>query len=328
MDDDGPDYYAVLGCAPDIDAAALRKTFRRLAIQFHPDKNSEPGADDRFKEISEAYEVLSDPDRRSVYDRDGHRGLNGLRARETARRREASAAARESSSSSSDGGGGGGGGGDPRRPFGGDGPQWQRGNGGAGAWPPPRQPSATPPSPPSPPTPIERPLQVTLEELLFGCTKPCITRERSTPIDGPSVPEQVVEVEVEAGWKDGTRVTFERVGQGGADVTFVVHEMPHPRFERRNDDLLCTVQITLKDSLCGGAVAVPTLDGYEHDLLFTGDDGVITPGRQRSIEGLGMPKRQRDVGLTGERGLLVVTFDVEWPAKMSPGQRLGLSALL
>jgi DnaJ-class molecular chaperone len=314
LDSGGPDYYAVLGCSPDVDAATLRRTFRRLAVKYHPDKNQEPGADERFKEISEAYEVLSDPARRSVYDRDGHRGLNGLRARETARRREESAAARESTSSSQD----------PRRPFagGGSGSQWRPGNGGPSAWPPPRNPS------PSPPPPVERPLQVTLEELLFGCSKTCVVKERSTPIDGPSVPQHVVEVQVEPGWKDGTRVTFEGAGVDRGDVTFVVFEMPHPRFERNGDNLSTNAQISLKDALCGGVVAVPTLDGYRHELLFTGNDGVIAPGRRRTIEGLGMPKRSAGVGLTGERGVLVVTFEIEFPVKLSPDQRLRLCALL
>jgi DnaJ homolog subfamily B member 4 len=318
-DTDGPDYYSVLGCVKDVDAATLRRTFRRLAVQFHPDKNQAPGAEERFKEISEAYEVLSDPARRSVYDRDGHRGLNGLRARETRRRREESAAARQESATSST---------DPRRPFdaSGTGPQWRQGNGGPSAWPPPPRNSST--APPSPPPPIERPLEVTLEELLFGCSKTCVVRERSTPIKGPSVPQHVVEVHVEAGWKDGTRVTFAGAAEGGGDVTFVVFEMPHPRFERHGDDLSTTVQISLKDALCGGLLAVPTLDGYPHELLFTGNDGLITPGRQRTIDGLGMPKRQAGVGLTGERGVLVVTFDIEFPVQLSPDQRLGLCALL
>lgn len=312
--DNGPDFYALLGVTRDTDATALRKAFRRLAIRFHPDKNSELGAEQRFKEISEAYEVLGDEDRRRVYDRDGHRGLNGLRARETRRRREESAAAREESTPSN-----------PRRPFGDAGPQWSTGNGGPGApWPPEPEPERERERP----APIERPLQVTLEELLSGCTKPCVTRPRSTPINGPSVPEHVVDVTIEAGWKDGTRVTFEFVGEHGEDVTFVIHEMPHAQFERSGDDLLCTLQISLKDSLCGGRLGIPTLDGNEHALVLSDDAGVIRPGEQRTIEGLGMPVRQRGIGLTGGRGELVVSFDVEWPTNLTPGQRLGLWALL
>ena len=98
--DEGPDLYAVLGCDSAADAGTLRTQFRRLAVQFHPDKNpDDPAAEARFKEVSEAYEILSDETKRAVYDRDGHRGLNGLRSRETAARRRESAAARSALSS-------------------------------------------------------------------------------------------------------------------------------------------------------------------------------------------------------------------------------------
>ena len=74
---DKRDYYEVLGVPRNVDDAALKKAFRKLAKQYHPDANKEASAADRFKEISEAYEVLSDGDKRARYDRFGHAGLNG-----------------------------------------------------------------------------------------------------------------------------------------------------------------------------------------------------------------------------------------------------------
>lgn len=71
------DYYEVLGVSRDADGVEIKKAFRRLAMEYHPDRNNEPGAEARFKEVSEAYEVLSDVDKRSTYDRFGHAGLNG-----------------------------------------------------------------------------------------------------------------------------------------------------------------------------------------------------------------------------------------------------------
>jgi molecular chaperone DnaJ len=71
------DYYEVLGVSRDADGNEIKKAFRRLAMEYHPDRNNEPGAEARFKEVSEAYEVLSDVDKRSTYDRFGHAGLNG-----------------------------------------------------------------------------------------------------------------------------------------------------------------------------------------------------------------------------------------------------------
>jgi molecular chaperone DnaJ len=70
------DYYEVLGVARDADDATIKKAFRRLARELHPDVNTnDPEAEDKFKEAAEAYEVLSDPDRRATYDRYGHEGL-------------------------------------------------------------------------------------------------------------------------------------------------------------------------------------------------------------------------------------------------------------
>ncbi len=70
------DYYDVLGVPRDADDTSIKKAFRRLARELHPDVNShDPQAEEKFKEAAEAYEVLSDPDRRATYDRYGHEGL-------------------------------------------------------------------------------------------------------------------------------------------------------------------------------------------------------------------------------------------------------------
>lgn len=72
------DYYEILGLTRDASEAELKKAYRKLARQYHPDVNKEPGAEERFKEISEAYAVLSDPQQRAAYDRFGHAGLGGF----------------------------------------------------------------------------------------------------------------------------------------------------------------------------------------------------------------------------------------------------------
>src|SRR5947209_7626548 len=70
------DYYDVLGVSRDAEETTIKKAFRRLARELHPDVNTnDPQAEDKFKEAAEAYEVLSDPDRRATYDRYGHEGL-------------------------------------------------------------------------------------------------------------------------------------------------------------------------------------------------------------------------------------------------------------
>ena len=71
------DFYELLGVARDADADTLKRAYRRLARQYHPDVNKDPGAEDRFKEIGRAYEVLSDPQSRARYDQFGEAGLGG-----------------------------------------------------------------------------------------------------------------------------------------------------------------------------------------------------------------------------------------------------------
>jgi molecular chaperone DnaJ len=77
---DKRDYYEVLGVPREADQKAIRDAFRRLALKYHPDRNKEPGAEDRFKEVAEAYAVLNDPQKRADYDRGGHAGLAGYSA--------------------------------------------------------------------------------------------------------------------------------------------------------------------------------------------------------------------------------------------------------
>lgn len=73
----GKDYYKVLGLSRSATEEEVKKAYRKLALKFHPDKNKSAGAEEKFKEIAEAYEVLSDKKKRDVYDQFGEEGLKG-----------------------------------------------------------------------------------------------------------------------------------------------------------------------------------------------------------------------------------------------------------
>lgn len=73
----GKDFYKVLGVSPDSNEDEIKKAYRKLALKFHPDKNSDADAEDRFKEIAEAYEILTDPQKRTIYDQFGEEGERG-----------------------------------------------------------------------------------------------------------------------------------------------------------------------------------------------------------------------------------------------------------
>lgn len=73
----GKDYYKILGVSRSATDDDLKKAYRKLALKYHPDKNKSPDAEERFKEVAEAYEVLSDKKKREVYDQCGEEGLQG-----------------------------------------------------------------------------------------------------------------------------------------------------------------------------------------------------------------------------------------------------------
>ena len=73
----GKDYYSILGVKKGANEDELKRAYRKLALKYHPDKNKSSSAEEKFKEIGEAYDVLSDPKKRQIYDQLGEEGLKG-----------------------------------------------------------------------------------------------------------------------------------------------------------------------------------------------------------------------------------------------------------
>jgi DnaJ-class molecular chaperone len=310
------DYYQTLGVAKTANAAEIKRAFRKLARESHPDLH--PGdktAEARFKAINEAYEVLGDPDRRRKYD---ELGANW-------RQYEQAAATGGPAAGGWAGPSGGAsrahyrtvspdeirdlfGGADPFSDFfhtffaGEAGPH-------AGGRRAPRERRGQD---------VEHAVDVTLEEVFTGTTR----RVRMT---GGGA-DRTVEVRIPAGVTDGMRVRA--AGEGGAghgggqagDLLLGVRVLPHPRFERRGQDLATRVGVPVTTAVLGGDVAVPTLGGTTLRLRVP----ELTPaGRVFRLKGHGLPA----AGRPAERGDLYVTLEARLPSALSPDERRHYEAL-
>jgi curved DNA-binding protein len=250
------DYYEALGVPRDADQDTIRRAYRKLARKYHPDLNSDSDAEERFKELGEAYEVLSDADKRERYDRLG------------ARWREAEHVAPEESFEdffAQQGFGEG-----TRMEFGDDLFEALFGARAGRAGGPRRGPDR------------EALLELSLEDALAG------GRRRLT-LDG-----HTVNVNFPAGVRDGQMIRLaEQGGQGRdggspGDLFLRVALRPHPRFRRRGDeDLDVDLPITPSEAALGATVAVETPTGSARVRVPAGSSS----GRRLRLRGRGLPKR-------------------------------------
>lgn len=341
------DYYKLLGVNRDADDDVIKKAYRKLALKWHPDRNptNKASAEKQFKAISEAYEVLSDKNKRAVYDQFGEEGLkNG------APPPNAGGEARFPGGSFFRGPGGAGGhsrnahfhptnaddifrqffggaaGGDPFSAamddddddsfgysnFGGSSGGNFRSNpfgSSAGA------------TGGAKPAPAVYPLRCTLEELYAGCSKKIkIKRKVLDPTTRqPSTSEKIIVITVKPGWKAGTKLNYAGEGDEYApnrrqDVQLVIEEKAHPVFRRENDDLHVSMNLTLEEALCGFSKTVTGLDAKE---LKVTNKAVTVPNQQLRFPNGGMPN-QRDPSV---KGSLIVTFKVTFPPTLSETQK-------
>ncbi|MDP8925232.1 MAG: J domain-containing protein [Chloroflexota bacterium] len=293
----------------------MRAAYRKLARQHHPDVN--PGnkeAEERFKRINEAYEVLSDPEKRKKYDELGPR----WREYEQWQRAQQAAAAQDQPFDWGGFAGQGPGGaryeyrtaseedlrdlfgeGEPFSDFfetffGGGQPGRRRGRPRAGA-------------------DLEHPVEVSLEEAYRGTT-------RLLALETPDGQIRRLEVKIPPGVDTGARVRVAGQGLPGeaggpaGDLFLVIDVRPDPRFERRGDDLHARVEAPLTTLLLGGEARVPTPDG--RTLVLTIPAGT-KDGRVFRLRGQGMPR----LGRPEQRGDLRVEVHARLPERLSLRQR-------
>lgn len=286
------DYYDVLGVPRGASDEEIRSAYRKLAREYHPDVNKDPGAEDRFKEVSEAYEVLRDPEKREKYERLG-----------------ASWKAGEDVSGASGFRGGGGFGGDGSF-GGGDGQGFGDGAGfsdffesffgGRGGASRGFDGFSMRGSD------QEAPIEVTLEEAARG------DKRRISLADGRDF-----EVQIPPGVRDGQKIRLGGQGGEGAsgspagDLYLRVRIKRHPRFRREGDDLVVEIPVAPWEAALGATVPVPTLDGSAKVKVPAGSSS----GRRLRLRGEGMP------GSGGRKGDLYASVKIVVPKLLEKRER-------
>lgn len=309
----GKDYYSILGVAKNASETEIKKAYRKLALKYHPDKNKSPGAENKFKEIAEAYEVLSDTKKRNIYDQVGEEGLKGEGfttgfsgfGGDPFEVFSKFFGGSDPFSSQSGGRGGGGGGFN----FGG----FMNGTG--GFEPMDFQSSGHGKS--QDPT-VTRDLFVSLEELYTGCTKKLKINKRVLNLDGTTRREdKIITIDVKPGWKEGTKITFPREGDESlgsipADIVFVIKQKPHGVFTREGDNLKYLVNISLKEALIPHSTQlhIPTLSGETIPIAL---EEIVNPNTSIPLKGYGMPSRKNS-----GKGDLLVSFNIQFPSSLPP----------
>jgi len=337
------DYYELLGLERTAGEAEIKKAFRRLARELHPDVSEDPDAEERFKEVVEAYEVLSDPERRELYDRFGHAGLRsrgftptsfdfgtlgdlfsaffgdelfgvGAQARRSSRGSDVGAEIEIELVEAASGV-------EREVPF-----RVAvtcstcRGTG--------AEPGTT--SSTCPVCGGAGRLQE-VSNTVFGQfvrTQSCgrcggagqIIEHPCPTCDGAGrvIEERKLSVEIPPGIHDGQRIRIGGEGHAGdlgaraGDLYVLVRVRPDPRFVREGSDLFATVDLTMTQAALGAKVAVPTLTG-EVELEF---EPGTQPGEIRVLRGLGMPVLQGR-----GRGDLRLLVNVAIPRRLTDDQR-------
>jgi curved DNA-binding protein len=277
------DYYEVLGVARDADGQTIKAAFHRLARRYHPDQSAEPDAEERFKDIAEAYAVLSDPAKRAEYDTNGSTIPPGFTTEDLIGTMDLGDLLDAGLDLGALFG----------RLFNGR-------NRGGGAMP-------------LRGSDVHTEIHVTLMEVVNG-TEATFRLNR-----GSAQVAQTITVKIPPGIEEGATLRVRGRGQPSSvlngpagDLHITVHIVPHPDFERRGADLWRRQTIPVTDAVLGTTLTVKGLHGTVPARIPPGTQ----PGTVLRIDGEGLPYFRRR-----GRGDLYLTIDVAVPSSLTPGQR-------
>ncbi|XP_004499435.1 uncharacterized protein [Cicer arietinum] len=329
----GMDYYNILKVNRNASDEDLKKAYKRLAMIWHPDKNpvNKSEAEAKFKRISEAFDVLSDPQKRKIYDSYGEEALKSGQFPPPHHSSSSSSSSsrtnhnkhRQNTTSTFHF--------SPRdadamyaEMFGADGPEiggsrrdgFFRTSNGVPFGGQARKDAA-----------VEMALPCSLEELYKGAHKKMKISRTITDFFGKSRNvEEIVTIDVKPGWKKGTKVTFPEKGNQEhgvipADVIFVIDEKPHALYRRDGNDLVINQEITLVEALTGKTLELTTLDGRNLMVPLT---DIVTPGAEIVVPDEGMPiSKER-----GRKGNMKIKLDIKYPSRLTPQQKSDLRRVL
>ncbi len=298
------DYYEALGVPRGASNAEIRRAYRKLARQYHPDVNKEAGAEDRFKELSEAYEVLRDPEKRERYDRLGSNWRAGDDVSGSMGGFEGFEGFRTAGNGFDDirvSFGDGAGMGDFSDLFQGLFTGGARGGGAGRGFAGARRGRD-----------LEAELELSVEEAARGVHRWVALG------DGRSV-----EVTIPPGVRDGQRIRVagegEQGGGGGpvGDLYLRIRLRKHPRFRVRGDDLITQLPVSPWEAALGATVELQTLDGRAQVKVPAGS----SCGRRLRLRGEGMPRTG------GTRGDLLAEVRIVVPKRLSRAERKAFEEL-
>ena len=312
------DYYETLGVPRDADDKQIKKAFRKLAQQYHPDKNpGDVSAEQKFKEINEAYTVLSDSDKRSKYDRFGaqweqygqaHNGYGqpGGRGGQSMTQEELDQILRQMGL----GGAYGSRGGSSRHSTGGGGFSsffdtlfGGAGGPGMGSYDPyGRSAGYGQATAARAPAPVDVPVSITLEEAFLG------TSRMLEGTDGKRF-----EVTIPKGVKTGSKVRMRGGAGGQGDLLLNITVQPNARFKRDGDNLRVKTPVDIYTAVLGGETEVPTI---ERPVVLTVPPGTQS-GKVFRLRGLGMPNLKNP----DQRGDLLAEAEISVPTSLNEKEK-------